>query len=132
MNAFRATKLPTAEPPKVNLYEVAFTRLVEQIDSKLFDESHGFRIKSLCDQYRSILKELGVSSADTYRTTSLKLKLEQHYGKLISVIGQSSGSGFICSSSLSLGDALRNLQKLQEDLKIDKDYQTLQRAAKII
>lgn len=132
MNAFRATRLPTAEQQKTNLYEVAFAQLVEQIDSQLFEEAQGFSVKSLRDRYRIILRELGVSSADTYRSAYLKSKFEQHYGKRISIIGQSSGAGFICSSSLPLGDALRKLQQFQEDSRIDNDYQTLQRAAKIL
>ena len=78
------------------------------------------------------MKELEINTADSYRTTSLKSKLEQHYGERISIIGQSSGPGLICSSSLPLGDALQKLQQVQEDSRIDKDYQILQKAAEIL
>ena len=131
MNAFRATRIPSVQF-KVNLYDVAFSRLVQQIDSMLFEEAKGFFVKSLRDRYRCILKELDVKGAETYRSVSLKARLEQHYGKRISIIGQTGGSGFICSSSLSLGDALQKLQQLQADMKIDENFQTLQRAAKLL
>lgn len=132
MNAFRATRIPTAGQFQTNLHDVAFTRLIDQVDDMLFAEAQGFFIKSLRDRYRSILKDLNVNNAETYRSTSLKLKLVQHYGKRISIIGQSTGSGFICSSSLPLGDALHKLQKLQSEFNVDENYQTLQRAAKIL
>lgn len=92
MNAFRATRKPTAEKFKLNVYEVAFHRLVEEIDTMHFREAQGFLVKSLRDRFRSNLKEVGVESGENCRTTPLKLKLEQHYGKRISIMAQSSGS----------------------------------------
>lgn len=132
MNAFRAQRTPTVQQLKTNLYDIAFTRLVQQIDCMLFEEAQGFFIKSLRDRYRTILKEFGVKTADNYKSSRLKLKLEQHFGKRISIIRQSSGSGFICASSIPLGDALQKLQKVQADMHIDENDQTLQHAAKIL
>ena len=47
MDNFRAQKVPTGRPVHQNLYDLAFTRLVEQLDTALFHEMSGFFITSL-------------------------------------------------------------------------------------
>lgn len=83
MATFKAQCLPTGISAQQNMYDIAFTRLVEM---------YGFLIKSLRDQYRAILHELRVKTADEYRSSTLKLRLQQHFGKRTSIICQSSGS----------------------------------------
>ena len=90
------------------MYEITFTRL------------------------EAILHELGDKTADEYRSSTLKLKLQQHFCKRISIISQSSGSGFICASTVPLGDALEKLKHLEVELHEDVKYHTLQCAAKIL
>ena len=114
-----------------NMYDIAFSSLVEQLERPLFKEMYGFLIKSLQDQYRVILHELGVKTADEYRSSTLKLKLQQHFGKRVSIISQSSGSGFICASTVPLSDALEKLKHLEVELHKDEKYHTLQCAATI-
>ena len=113
MATFKAQRLPTGRYAQQNMYDIAFTCLVEQLERPLFKEMYGFLIKSLQDQYRVILHELGVKPADEYRSSTLKLKLQQHFGKRVSIISQSSGSGFICASTVPLGDALEKLKRLE-------------------
>lgn len=93
----------------------------------LFQEKCGFLIKSVRDQYRAILLELGVKTADTYRSITLKWKLEQRFGKRISLFSQSTGSGFICASSISFGDVLEKLRLLELNRHVDeKQFYTMQ------
>ena len=51
---------------------------------KLFEEKHGFLIKSVRDQYGAILVELGVTTLDINWSIPLKWKLQQRFGKRIS------------------------------------------------
>ena len=79
-----------------------------------------------------ILRELGVKTADTYRSISLKCKLQQKFGERISIINQTGGSAFICGSSIPLGDALEELRHLEaKESQIDETQRIILRAAKI-
>ena len=75
-----------------------------------FKEKRDVLIKSVRDQYRAILLELGVKTADTYRSVTLKWKLQQKFGKRISILNQICDSEFICALSVPLGDALDRLR----------------------
>ena len=101
------------------MHDVALDRLVEELKVSLFQKC-GFLIKSLRDQYRAILLELGVKTAGTYQSITLKLKLQQKFGKHISIINQSSGSGFICASTIPLGDAPEKLRHLELGRHVDE------------
>ena len=130
MNAFKATRIPTDKSVQQNMYDIAFNRLVLQLEVPLFEEKRGVLVKSVRDQYRAILLELGVKTADTYQSVKLKWKLQQRFGKGISILNQSCGSGFICASSVPLGDALDRLRILEPDNHVDERQYNLQRAAK--
>jgi len=132
MDSFRSRRVSTGKSAQHNMYDIAFLHLVEEIEVPLFQESCGFMVKSLRDKYRSILKKLGVKTSESYKTTSLILKLQQHFGKKISIINQSSGSGFLCASSVSLGDALEKLRQLETEHCKDKKQHTLEKAARIL
>ena len=60
MNAFRAARVSTGRSTPKSLHAVALNHLVEQLEVSLFQEKSGFLMKSLRDQYRNILRELGV------------------------------------------------------------------------
>ena len=109
MNPFRATRVPTGKSCVQQLYDVAFSKLVEELDAPLFQHSQGFLIKKLRDRYRDNLNELSVENAENYRSSTLKEKLIQHYGTRISIMDHSYEAGFICASSVPLGDALNIL-----------------------
>jgi hypothetical protein len=55
-----------------------------------------------------------------------------HYGSEISIIDQGIGSGFICDSTITLGDALAKLGRLEKASNIDKMQETLLQAARIL
>ena len=113
------------------MYDIAFNRLVLQLEVPLFEEKRGVLVKSVRDQYRAIILELGVKTPD-YQSVKLKWKLQQRFGKRISILNQSCGSGFICASSVPLRDALDRLRMLEPDNHVDERQYTLQRAAKIL
>ena len=52
-------------------------------------------------------------------------------GERITILDESSGSGFVCSSDVKLGDAIGRLRKLEQG-NIGKRQDTVLRAAKII
>ena len=132
INKFKAIRTLKGRSAKQTLYDVAFTILIQNIEGPLFNDKCGFLIKSLRDQYRAILQELQVKNADDYRANTLKWKLKEKYGKSIAIISQACGSGFICESTIPLGDALEKLRHLEEEKLISDDHRTLQRAAKIL
>lgn len=132
MNIFKAQRVPTERSSQENVYNVAFAHLVEQLEVSLFHDMRGFLMKNLRDQYREILRELGVKTADSYRSINLKWRLQQRFNQQISFINQSSGSGFICASNVPLGDALEKLRQLEAEQHVDEKHQALYQAAKIL
>ena len=79
-----ATRISTGRSVQQNMYDIAFDHLVEQLEVSLFEEKRGFLIKSVRDQYRAILLELGVKIAYINWSITLKWKLQQRFGKRIS------------------------------------------------
>ncbi len=131
MNNFKAQRIHSGKR-RLNLYAVAFTRLVEELEAPLFHDLSGFFLKSVRNPYREILRELGVKNADEYRTISMKLKLQQLFGSRVSVLNQTCGSGFMCASGVPLGDALEKLRRLEADHMQDEKHHALRQAAKIL
>ena len=60
MNALKDTRIPTGKFVQQNMYDIAFNRLVAQLEVSLSEEKRGVLIKSVRDQYRAIFLELGV------------------------------------------------------------------------
>ena len=56
MDNFKASIVPIGKSSIQKSYDAAYSRLFQEIDVPLFDESHGFLVIFLRDQYRSILK----------------------------------------------------------------------------
>ncbi|XP_030850316.1 uncharacterized protein LOC105440428 [Strongylocentrotus purpuratus] len=100
MNKFKALRIHSGQP-KLNPYDVAFSRLVDELEAPLFHDPSGFLVESLRDRYRDILMELGVDKGNQYRATVLKQKLQDHYGSRISVLDQTKGSGLHIKTILS-------------------------------
>ena len=120
-----------SEKQRLNLNAVAFTRFMEELEAPLFHDLSGSLLKSVRNRYREILRELGVKNADEYRTISMKLKLQQHFGSRVSVLYQICGSGFKCATGVTLGDALEKLRRLEADHMQDEKHFALRQAAKI-
>ena len=89
-------------------------------------------MKSLRDKYRTKLEELNVENAASYRSSSLKEKIAQHYGTRVCILDHSYEAGFICASSVPLGDAMKQLSHLKGNSEMDKKEIVLQKAAKIL
>ena len=75
---------------------------------------------------------MGVKTAQSYRSITLKRKLQKKFGERISIINQTGGSAFICASFIPLGNALEKLRQLEAQSQVDETNQILQRAAKIL
>ena len=114
INKFKAIRILKGRSARQTLYDVAFTILIQNIEGPLFNDKCVFLIRSLRDQYRTILQKLQVKNDDDYRATTLKWKLKEKYGISIAIISQACGSGFICASTKPLGDALEKLRHLEE------------------
>ena len=82
---------------------------MEKLEISLFQNYDGFLIKTLRDDYRLLLRDKGVLTWDSYRSTTLKTRLKSHFGSRISILEQTYGSGFICASNVCLGDAIEKL-----------------------
>ena len=120
MNKFKATRVTSGKSREQQLYDTAFSDLVDELETPLFEESQGFLVKSLRDKYRTKLEELNVENAASYRSSSLKEKIAQHYGTRVCILDHSYEAGFICASSVPLGDAMKQLSHLKENSEMDK------------
>ena len=76
---YELTGIPT-EADNTNLNDTACNLLITSLEVNLYNERQGFLVKSLRDKYREILRELGVKTADTYQSITLKWKLIRHFG----------------------------------------------------
>lgn len=110
MNKFKAFRIYSGRS-ELNPYDVAFSRLVDELEAPLFLDLCRFLVESLNDRYRDILEALGFDKRDQSRANVLKQTLHEHYGSLISVLNQTKGSGFISASTVQLGDVLNKVGK---------------------
>ena len=122
MNRYLTQRAPSSSRTNVgesdaipDPYDEAFLTLVSQIDNALFSEMSGYLLSSLRDKYRHLLLENGVESPDSYPSRYLKKQLDNYYGSCITFLPQTSGSDFVCSSSVSIGNALANLMQLMQN-----------------
>ena len=90
-------------------------------------------ITTLKNKYRDILRDLGVTSPDSYRSSKLKSKLQNHFGNRVVILDQSGqASGFVCAASVPLGDAMAKLKQLEQQSQLDPKQETIYKAAKIL
>ena len=100
-------------------YDKACHALVESIADKLFKDFSGFLLSTLRDMYRELLKDYGVLTWNFYRSANLKKWLLSHFGDSIVFFPQRGGSGYICSTSISIGDVMSKLRTLADDQTSD-------------
>ena len=62
---------------------------------------------------KSLVCTPGFKTAQSYRSITLKRKLQKKFGERISIINQTGGSAFICASFIPLGNALEKLRQLE-------------------
>lgn len=117
--------------PTRQSYDIAFNNFVANIHGPLFDDMCGYLLVTLRDMYREELKATGVPVWSTYRSSQLKKRLEDLFGNKIVFLPQTSGSDFVCSSSVNIGDALTKLKQLQDNSQRSDDDKVLE-AARIL
>lgn len=110
---------------------MAFHILTDRLEVKLFQNMEGLMIKDVRDQYREILHEIGVRTGNLYSATLMKDKLYKLFDERISFLQQTCGSGFICASTINIGDAVRKLQLLAKMVDHNYDY-IMHKAAQIL
>lgn len=69
----------------------AFTCLVEQLYNQLIVNKYVVCLSTIRDTYRTLLKERGLEGAESYRTSSLKRRLLDHFGDTLSFWPQQHG-----------------------------------------
>ena len=74
-------------------------------------------MSSLLDKFCSWLPE-GLSTK--YSTAKLQTRLQNHYGDVIESQKGQGQSNIVCSSSISVADAIRAVSKLKADLKVSE------------
>ncbi len=105
---------------------------MKQVDAQLFDDANGIMLSSLRGIYQS---ELGLGSRDPYKITRLKEKLIKNYGSRLTILEQSHGSAFVCSSSVPVGDCIaqmKTLQNAEDDSLKAGNRRVLKKAATIL
>ena len=120
MDRFRNERIPSSKTNE-NKYDIAFNRLVDELEPSLFKDFSAFLISSLRDKYRDILVELGIETATRYSLGKMKVKLQKHFGDRISILHDTKGSGFVCASTVPLGSALAKLKSLEENVVKDQN-----------
>ncbi len=111
MNKYMATRCAD-NIPLPDIYDVAFQRLCNEIDIPLLCSGSGYLLSTLCMTYRNML-ELHTSNDDmSYKSMYLRKRLQAHYGSNIVFFPHTSGTDFIYSASLSVGDVLAKAEDI--------------------
>jgi hypothetical protein len=100
-------------------YDAALNQLLADIDEPLFKDGSIFFMTTLRDKYRLYLIEQGVDDAQSYRSQSLRARIETEYGDRIMVVPQRGSSSLICSAELSIGCLMTKLKELKE--RVDEE-----------
>ena len=100
-----------------SVYDLAFKELTEELNSSIF--SSGKMVMLLTDLQARFLEilETGSSSDISFVSWKLTQKLKAYYGDTISFIERPGLSYFVCSSSVTVGDALKKASELQKEIK---------------
>ena len=130
MNVFKATQ-PKTSKKGLSGHDLAFLDLCNEIEDRLFQRSEGISLSSLRDHYTTLLGERGVKLESRVKCLALRKKISERYGSKVSFLDQTSSSGFVCSSSVPLGEALKMRIDIQKEGE-GKEAKTLKQAGKII
>ena len=105
-----------------NIHKQAVHMLIEEFRSPIIEESNVFLLTTLRDRFRDLLKQLGHDNPEAYSSQKLKLKLEKEWPEMY-FVSQSGASDCICSSKISVSDALH---KAAELTKLINDFDEFQ------
>ena len=111
-NNIQAAKAKMNRAPEHQADDPAFNHLCQEIESTILStESTITTLSSLNEQLSNFSKELGRD--DELLTRNLKLKLIKHFGDKLSFISQPGKSDLVCSSDITVSDALKTVVQLQ-------------------
>ena len=107
----------SSERNEKEVYNDAFKKLTNSIESDLLQNGKAFLLSSLLDMFKSYLPE--EYSNTSFRSDSLRSKLLKHYGDRIAIQSQygQGKSSIVLSSKITLNDAIKAATKLKEQLK---------------
>lgn len=95
-------------------HDIAFTELCKDIeDTVLSKKTTVVFLSDLFDKYVQLLKARGIDDTEAYRSWKLKERLKNHYRDRIVFISRTGQSDLVCSSVVTLGDALKKVNQLQ-------------------
>ena len=105
----------SGEAAETSVYDEAFDELKTQLNQTVFSKQKTVTtLVRLTDQFVKLLLELGASNAQQYRAWKLKERLRKHYGDQLVIVSFDGSTDIICSSAVTLGDALTKASALHD------------------
>lgn len=123
----KSAQRKSGETVAKTLYDDAFDELNIHLNRTVFSKQKTVTtLASLRSQFVNSLVELGVSiiNAEKYTTWKLKDRLTKHYGDELVSVTFDGRTDIVCSSSVTLGDALKKASLLQ-DTSEETQYEDL-------
>ena len=96
--------------------KVTVGKLISEFHSPIIDDNQVFLLTRIKKRFIELLKEEGVEGADEYRSERLKKQLSKEWQD-ISFIPEPGMSDLVCSSTVSVGEALKKAHELVMILK---------------
>ena len=104
----------SGEAAETNVYDEAFDELKTHLNQTVFSKQKTvMTLARLTDQFQIFFFELGASNAQQYTAWKLKERLRKHFGDQLVIVTFDSSTDIICSSAVTLSDALRKASALQ-------------------
>ena len=96
------------------IHDQAFNELKIYLDQTVFSKSKGVTtLAALRLQFIQYLLDLGACGAEQYTSWKLKERLTKHYGYQLVCITLNGCTDIVCSSSVTLGDALKKISSVK-------------------
>ena len=100
-----------------SVYDTALKTLTTELSNSIFSSRKTVMLLTdLNARCIQILENLGVSEPN-YASWKLKQKLKAYYGDKLSFIERPGLTDFVCSSSVTVGDALKKASELQNEIE---------------
>ena len=101
----------------INDHDLAFEKLISDINSDLMVNHKAFFMSILLEKYRALLPE---EHANKYTLQKLQNRLLRHYVESIIIQSQQGhgSSNIVFSSSVSIGDAINTSSQFKSDHKV--------------
>ena len=113
-----AARRKSEDSASITVYDEAFDKLTAHLNETVFSKQKTVtKLATLKEQFVSHLVDLGVEQAQAYTAWKLKERLNKHYGDQLVCVTLHGRTDIICSSSVTLGDALKKVSSLHEDME---------------